>query len=950
MKKKFYTGVMLCAMTLIAGCSQEELTNGQAQSDNFSLVANTETDTRTSVGTDYKVLWSEQDEIYVFGGTAYGTLDLSAGSGSTSGTFDGTIKNNPADLKYAVYPKPTISNESKTINFPATYATYPYQSNSPMYGVLSNDKKSVTFQHLCGMIRLTINGIPSSGSKTLTLTSQDGAITGDASLNENGTENTLSLGTPSGDGKTITITIPNGQTGPVFDIPLPTATYTNGLAIKLKEGNSELVAEKTVANLNIQKGHILVMDALTYISIEGNAPSFTTSVKSIDEAEKALENGSNNVAIDEVETTSGAQSISVPATSDASVPTTIGIASLSTGNNPLTIKEKESTTVNQNVNLLIGNAEGDNTSAKINIELENSHVTLSPMNGTTTFAEVTAKTSSNTLVVDEGVTITKLIVKGGNVRVSGIVSEITKDNELSGTPYIIKEEGATIPSTTTGFTVIDAVVYDLVETMKNGGDYTLNADINIVGRDVNVPAGKAFTLDLNGHTIEAANDGKFKVYGTFTLKDSKGTGKIASTQDYATEYTSTLIYVEGESAKMIMEGGNIYAVRSDAVDKGHFGVGLYEGGDFTMTGGKIEAGWFAVSGNGNYQSANSVIEIQGGELISQADYAIYLPQAGTTTVSGGTITGACGGIGVRSGTLNIKDNAKIICTGTGSTGDWKDGTGNTGNAVINIGNGKQNTYGNCTVNISGGTLTAEGNAVVIDKRTADAKHTIAVNVTGGIFSDPDVLQHLGANANVKIAMNEDKSCPGFKTANGQTVEIDLNNHTFTLSDPTVGSTGTETNSCQLLKGSTVTFKNGTLVSDNKKIIIQNYCNLTLDGITVKGTEAEYVVSNNCGHVLINNTTLNAGSGKCAFDVCGYSTYTEGVYVTVKGSSVINGKVELSKSTGNTEPMQLNIEGGSFMGALVIDSSVGTEAAKGIIKINGNPTFTDSSWDAYKSNN
>ena len=58
MKKKFYTGVMLCAMTLIAGCSQEELTNGQAQSDNFSLVANTEMDTRTSVGTDYKVLWS----------------------------------------------------------------------------------------------------------------------------------------------------------------------------------------------------------------------------------------------------------------------------------------------------------------------------------------------------------------------------------------------------------------------------------------------------------------------------------------------------------------------------------------------------------------------------------------------------------------------------------------------------------------------------------------------------------------------------------------------------------------------------------------------------------------------------------------------------------------------------------------------------------------------------
>ena len=198
-------------------------------------------------------------------------------------------------------------------------------------------------------------------------------------------------------------------------------------------------------------------------------------------------------------------------------------------------------------------------------------------------------------------------------------------------------------------------------------------------------------------------------------------------------------------------------------------------------------------------------------------------------------------------------------------------------------------------------------------------------------------------------MNGDKSCPGFKTANGQTVEINLNDHTLTLSDPTVGSTGTETNSCQLLKGSTVTFKNGTLVSDNKNIMIQNYCNLTLDDMTVNGTQAKYVVSNNCGRILINNTTINAESGK-AFDVCGYSTYTEGVYVTVRGNSTINGKVELFRSPGNTEPMELNIEGGEFTGALVVDSSVGVEAAKNIIKISGNPTFSDSSWDAYKSNN
>ena len=50
------------------------------------------------------------------------------------------------------------------------------------------------------------------------------------------------------------------------------------------------------------------------------------------------------------------------------------------------------------------------------------------------------------------------------------------------------------------------------------------------------------------------------------------------------------------------------------------------------------------------------------------------------------------------------------------------------------------------------------------------------------------------------------------------------------------------------------------------------------------------------------------------------TLTE-VKVTVKGTSIINSNVELSKSTGNTEPMELNIEGGTFNGNLVVDSSI-----------------------------
>lgn len=101
-----------------------------------------------------------------------------------------------------------------------------------------------------------------------------------------------------------------------------------------------------------------------------------------------------------------------------------------------------------------------------------------------------------------------------------------------------------------------------------------------------------------------------------------------------------------------LESGYIYAVRTDATNKGQFGLGVDKGGDVTITGGKVEAGWYAVSGNGNNKTQNSVINIQGGELISTADYAVYLPQSGITNISGGIIRGAAGGVSVQRGTVN----------------------------------------------------------------------------------------------------------------------------------------------------------------------------------------------------------------------------------------------------------------------------------------------------------
>ena len=516
------------------------------------------------------------------------------------------------------------------------------------------------------------------------------------------------------------------------------------------------------------------------------------------------------------------------------------------------------------------------------------------------------------------------------------------------TIYIIKGTEASLPATIDSKFVVQSDVAVLKTAFANGEDFKLSADADITGQSVSVPAGKSVVLDLNGYTLTADNSatGKIIVLGKMTLKDSstEKKGKIVASQDYtAASYNGSLIEIAGEDASMTMESGNISAVRETPDSNGQYGVGVTDGGDFTMTGGKIEAGWFAVAGNGNYKTQNSIINITDGELISTADYAVYLPQSGTTTISGGKVYGAAGGVCIQRGTLNVEGTALITSKGTGSTGNWGDGTGGLDCAAINV----SGAYGIATVNIKGGTLIAEAKSLITEGTT----YTPVINVTGGTFSDPSALKYMKANANVNIKLTADKTCPGFKTTSGQTLTMDLGGKILTLADPTVGSTGTETNSCQLLEGSNVTFKNGTLKSDNNKTMIQNYCNLTLDNMTVEDTNAQYVVSNNCGNISINNTTINAGSNanQFAFDVCGYAKYTAGVTVTVSGTSVINGKVEISKSAGNTELMKLNITSGTFNGDLKVDASVRTENAQSIISVSGG-TFSDPSVLKYMATN
>ena len=189
--------------------------------------------------------------------------------------------------------------------------------------------------------------------------------------------------------------------------------------------------------------------------------------------------------------------------------------------------------------------------------------------------------------------------------------------------------------------------------------------------------------------------------------------------------------------------------------------------------------------------------------------------------------------------------------------------------------------------------------------------------------------------------------PNTFTTKGLTV--DFAGHTYTVGGKLVGSGGTKSNGFQLNKDNKITFRNGAIYGDASvagddttnwtgapAILIQNYCDLTLSGMKVSGGyNTVYTMSNNCGTVVIENTTINAGGGGSgrapfALDACGYSDYT-GVSVTVKGTSTINGDIEVSRSASNENAVTLTLENGTVNGTLKIDSSIKSGDATTVTK-------------------
>lgn len=523
--------------------------------------------------------------------------------------------------------------------------------------------------------------------------------------------------------------------------------------------------------------------------------------------------------------------------------------------------------------------------------------------------------------------------------------------------------GVALATEATGSIVCNGTSYTTIaEAIEKGNGAEIKVTENH-SEDVVIPKEKTITLNIadgvtltsNGsHTI--ANHGTLTITGSGTIENTKGskgalanypTGKL--TLDGCTVTGSTWYVIKNLGTMVINSGATMEQkdAGSSAIANG------YNGGSgdldcvitgnptptLTINGGSFSGGmnivkndeWAELEINdGTFYNEDgpavmnwSKAVINGGkfELGNVAKPVIsigYYPPsgAGILTVKGGTFTAANGGKG------------SILGYGIGSsTGGSTTFEGGTFNGVLNADN-----YPNTPIVLPGATINAPAGDTSADQYKAKFEVNGKYYTTLG-----DAVAAVPANGTqTTIKLLCDATGGGAVVKAGQNIVFDFGGHTYTVGSPTVGSTGTETNGFQLLKGSNVTMKNGTVKASTYKdlmILIQNYCGVRLENVTLDASGApqcQYVLSNNCGNTVITgNTQILAAPGQKAFDLWYgmHENYKDGVTVTFdKGfTGRVEGIVEygakntwdhwvdktvLTMANGNAGKFDIKIKAGS----------------------------------------
>lgn len=349
----------------------------------------------------------------------------------------------------------------------------------------------------------------------------------------------------------------------------------------------------------------------------------------------------------------------------------------------------------------------------------------------------------------------------------------------------------------------------------------------------------------------------------------------------------------------------------------------------------IENAEVTITGNGTIDS----------ELGYNNSYGINIVKDGKLVVENGTFTGATTAVQVTTGELTILDGffkqAKTIASAAPEYAkyvvnaidkNWAEGTARIyikgGRFCFDPANKPENTES--TYVAEGYVTTSEENdgstfyAVEAATAKTDSEYyaTLAEAVQAVVSSESKT----GTVTLLKDAAGGGIGLFNAKDAINVNLTIDFGGFTYTCDDPAVGSVGTESQGFHLEKDNTVTLKNGTIkVSpDSKKTImlIQNYCDLTLENLNLYGSDAtQYMISSNYGGTVLKNVNMDGTNKKLvAIDLMhwlgtGYADQAPTMQIQNDADNTIKGSIDVyCYGTGAAECQDkptLTIYGGHY---------------------------------------
>ena len=483
---------------------------------------------------------------------------------------------------------------------------------------------------------------------------------------------------------------------------------------------------------------------------------------------------------------------------------------------------------------------------------------------------------------------------------------------------------------------------------------TIEAFIPVVVRYAN---GEANVTFADGNKFTASNtDDLWCAIGT-TEYEENGKVPAASTGIVSVTMEATDLNVKGINDIKAAIGNVYYQSFADAYADAQAGDAITLLADVVVD--NSETFWISKSitiNGGNHKvisNANRIFRVNASEIevtLNEVNMVNTAERIGTNDIRGISIDpdlkdvkltlNKCSVDFTQSSANDWTYAVNISGNGTGHTLTVNGGTYEGAN-VINV-HGANNT-----VTVKDATLTSlypaddvyygaaiwvlqkQNSSVEATGNTFEGNHAIAFNLGTGT-----VLNESNNTDNTKLYVakaDADKYCYTFadavaaaentvkllfdQTDKGVVIDknltIDFNGKTYSF-DEGVGSTGTESNGFQILKGNNVTLKNGTLnVADEAKskfyILVQNYANLIVEDMNLDGTNLDkwsmtdgdsYVLSNNSGDVVVRGKTVitqnNEGALAYALDACDKSAAGYALpEVTVNEGVVINGNVEVS---------------------------------------------------------